>query len=122
MLPFNGKLRPFARNLRDNMTDAEQLIWSKIRKKQIADVQFYRQKNIGNYIVDFFCPKGKLIIEIDGSQHFEKEGRQKDRKRDDYFHRLDLTVLRFSDIDVFKNKNGVLERIHEYLKSTLTLL
>ena len=122
MLPFNRKLKPLARNLRCNMTDAEQLIWSKIRKKQIADVQFYRQKNIGNYIADFYCPRGKLIIEIDGSQHFEKEGMRKDRKRDDYFQRLNLTVLRFPDTDVFKNIDGVLERIHEYLKYTLTLL
>jgi very-short-patch-repair endonuclease len=122
MLPFDRKLKPLARTLRNNMTDAEQLIWSKIRRKQIGGVQFYRQKNIGNYIVDFFCPKGKLIIEIDGGQHFEKKGMQKDRKRDDYFQRLNLTVLRFPDTDVFKNINGVLERIYEHLKSTLTLL
>ena len=122
MLPFNKKLKPLSRNLRSNMTDAERLVWSKIRKKQIADVQFYRQKNIGNYIVDLYCPKGNLVIEIDGSQHYEKEGMKKDRKRDNYLQSLDLTVLRFSDIDVLRNINGVLERIHEHLKSTLTLL
>lgn len=122
MLPFNKKLKPFARNLRVNMTDAEQLIWSKIRKKQICDVQFYRQKNIGNYIVDFYCPKGKLIIEIDGGQHYENEGIKKDQTRDDFFRSLNLTVLRFSDTDVFKNINGVLERIHERLKSPLAPL
>jgi very-short-patch-repair endonuclease len=104
------------------MTDAEQLIWSKIRKKQISDVQFYRQKNIGDYIVDFYCPKGKLIVEIDGSQHYEKDGMKKDWKRDDYLRMLNLNVLRFSDIDVLKNINGVLERIQEHLKSTLALL
>ena len=60
MLPFNKKLKPFARNLRINMTDAEQLIWSKIRRKRIGDLQFYRQKNIGHYIMDFYCPQGKL--------------------------------------------------------------
>lgn len=102
MLPFNKKLKPFARNLRVNMTDAEQLIWSKIRKKQICDVQFYRQKNIGNYIVDFYCPKGKLVIEIDGGQHYENEGIKKDQTRDDFFRSLNLTVLRFSDTDVLK--------------------
>lgn len=104
------------------MTYAEQLIWSKIRRKQIGDVQFYRQKNVGHYIVDFYCPKGKLIIEIDGGQHYEKEGMKKDRKRDDYLQGLGLKVLRFSDIDVLKNINGVLERIHENLQSSLTLL
>lgn len=70
MLPFNKKLKPFAGNLRNNMTDAERLIWSKIRRKQIGDLQFYRQKNIGHYIVDFYCPEGKLIVEIDGGQHY----------------------------------------------------
>ncbi|MBP9011503.1 MAG: DUF559 domain-containing protein, partial [Syntrophaceae bacterium] len=66
MLPFNKKLKPAARSLRSNMTDAERLLWSRIRKKQISDVQFYRQKNIGNYIVDFYCPQGRLVIELDG--------------------------------------------------------
>ena len=60
MLPFNKKLKPFARNLRSNMTDAEQLIWSKIRRKRIGDLQFYRQKNIVYYIMDFYCPQDKL--------------------------------------------------------------
>lgn len=121
MLPFNKKLKPLARNLRNNMTDAEKLIWSKIRKKQICDAQFYRQKNIGNYIADFYCPKEKLIVEIDGSQHYERDGMKKDREREDYLQELGLNVLCFSDIDVLKNINGVLERIHEHLKSTLAL-
>ncbi len=122
MLPFDRKLKPLARALRKNMTDAEQLIWSKIRGKQISGVQFYRQKNVGHYIVDFYCPKGKFVIEIDGGQHYEEEGREKDRKKDDYLQGLGLNVMRFSDIDVLKNINGVLERIQEHLKSTLTLL
>jgi very-short-patch-repair endonuclease len=82
MLPFNKNLKPFARHLRSNMTDAEQLIWSKIRRKQIGDLQFYRQKNIGEYIVDFYCPKSKLILEIDGGQHYEEKAMKKDQQRD----------------------------------------
>ena len=121
MLPFNKKIKPLARNLRGNMTDAERIVWSKIRKKQIYDVQFYRQKNVGNYIVDFYCPKAQLIIEIDGGQHYEKEGMKKDRKRDDYLQGLGLKVLHFSDIDVLKNINGVLERIHDHLSRDATL-
>jgi very-short-patch-repair endonuclease len=119
MLPFNRKLKTFARNLRSNMTDAEQLIWTKVRRKQISDCQFYRQKNIGNYIVDFYCPKVKLIIEVDGGQHYENDGIKKDRERDRYLQTLGFTVLRFSDIDVLKNIDGVVERIHEHLKSPL---
>ncbi|MCX5847804.1 MAG: endonuclease domain-containing protein [Deltaproteobacteria bacterium] len=122
MLPFKKKLKPFARNLRSNMTDAEQLIWSKIRRKQIGDLQFYRQKNIGHYIVDFYCPKGKLIVEIGGGQHYENDGMKKDRARDRYLQMLGFAVLRFSDIDVLKNIDGVVERIHEHLKSPLTPL
>ena len=122
MLPFDRKLKPLARNLRTNMTDAEQLIWSKIRRKQISDLHFYRQKNIGRYIVDFYCPKGKLIVEVDGGQHYENEGMKKDQERDRYLQSLGLTVLRFSDIDVLKNIDGVIERIHEHLKSPLTPL
>jgi very-short-patch-repair endonuclease len=122
MLPFNRKLKPLARNLRTNMTDAEQLIWSKIRRKQIGDLKFYRQKNIGHYIVDFYCPKEKLIVEIDGGQHYENKGMKKDQERDKYLQGLGLTILRFSDIDVFKNIDGVMERIHEQIKSPLTPL
>jgi len=122
MLPFDRKLKPYARNLRTNMTDAEQLIWSKIRRKQINDLQFYRQKNIGHYIVDFYCPKGKLVVEIDGGQHYETEGMKKDQERDQYLQELGLSVLRFSDNDVLKNIDGVTERIYEHLKSAPTLL
>ena len=59
------------------MADAEKLLWSKIRRKQIKGYQFYRQKNIGNYIVDFYCPSGKLILELDGGQHYSDEGLKK---------------------------------------------
>jgi very-short-patch-repair endonuclease len=122
MLPFNKKLKPLARSLRSSMTDAEQFVWSKIRRKQIGNIQFYRQKNIGEYIVDFYCPKGKLIVEIDGGQHYEGEGIKKDHERQRYLRALGFTVLRFSNIDVLKNIDGVLERIHEHLKSPLSPL
>ena len=115
MLPFNKKLKKHARELRKNMTDAERLLWSRIRRKQLKGYQFYRQKNIGNYIVDFYCPRGKLIIEIDGGQHYSKQGKKKDQIRDDYMARLGFTVLRFSDREVFKNIDEVLERVYEHL-------
>ena len=97
------------------MTDAEKLLWSRIRRKQLKDCQSYRQKIIGNYIVDFYCPKSKLIIELDGGQHYSGEGMRKDKIRDNYLKNLELTVLRFSDRDVFKNLQGVLEAIWENL-------
>jgi very-short-patch-repair endonuclease len=115
MLPYNKRLKELSRELRKNMTDAEKLIWSRIRRKQLKGYQFYRQKNIGNYIVDFYCPAAKLIVEIDGGQHYSKEGTEKDKVRDNYVSRLGFTVLRFSDREVLKNINGVLERIYEHL-------
>ncbi|MCP4398115.1 MAG: DUF559 domain-containing protein [bacterium] len=64
MLPFNRKLKSRARDLRKNMTEAEKLLWSKIRRKQLKGYQFYRQKNIGNYIVDFCCPADRLCLSM----------------------------------------------------------
>lgn len=65
MQPYKSTLKLFARNLRNNMTDAEQLLWSKLRRKQILGVQFYRQKPLANYIVDFYCAAANLVIELD---------------------------------------------------------
>ena len=115
MLPFNKHLKPYARDLRKNMTDAERYLWSKIRRKQLKSYQFYRQKSIGNYIVDFYCPAVKLVIELDGGQHYTPEGKTSDEKRDNYLASLGLTVLRFSDREVFTNIDGVLKKIYRYL-------
>ncbi|MCJ7521438.1 MAG: DUF559 domain-containing protein [Dehalococcoidia bacterium] len=115
MLFYNKKLKVYSRQLRKEMTDAERLLWSKVRGKQLKGYQFYRQKIIGNYIVDFYCPKAKLIIEIDGGHHYNDEGIKKDKIRDDYMRDHKLKVLRFSDREVFKNLNGVVERTYENL-------
>lgn len=64
------------------MTDAERLVWSRLRRRQIKGLQVYRQRIIGNYIVDFYCPKAKLVIEIDGGQHFTEDGSKEDAVRD----------------------------------------
>ncbi len=116
MIPFNKNLKPVARELRKNMTDAERHIWERIRRKQLKGFQFYRQKNIGDYIVDFYCPSAKLIVEIDGGQHYSEKGSEKDRLRDRYMTKLGFTVLRFSNRELFQNIEGVLERICAYLK------
>jgi very-short-patch-repair endonuclease len=103
------------------MTDAEMLLWSKLRGKQLKGLQFYRQKIIDNYIVDFYCPnplnppliKGDLggFIEVDGGQHYSAEGREKDKKRDNDMMRAGITVLRFSDREVLGQHDVVLEKI-----------
>ncbi len=115
MLSYNKKLKKYSRKLREGTTDAERLVWSRIRRKQLKGYQFYRQKTIGNYIVDFYCPKANLIIELDGGQHYSDEGIAKDGKRDAYMVSLGLKVLRFSDRDVFRNLNGIIEKIWEGL-------
>ena len=101
------KLTKRARELRKNMTDAERLLWSKLRRKQLG-VKFRRQVPIGNYIVDFLCPAKKLIIELDGSQHIDSEY---DRKRDKFLESKGYTILRFWDNEVLKETEAVLQRI-----------
>jgi hypothetical protein len=76
ILLYNNKLKYRARFLRKNMTESEQKLWSRLRGKQLLGVQFYRQKPIGNFIVDFFAPKAELLVEVDGSQHSEEHNRR----------------------------------------------
>jgi very-short-patch-repair endonuclease len=115
MLFYNTKLKQISRQLRSNMTDAEKLLWTRLRAKQLKSRQFYRQRIIGNYIVDFYCPKANLIVELDGGQHYTEEGIMKDSNRDNYMREQGFTILRFSDRDVLKNLNGVIEGIYEHL-------
>ncbi len=121
MLTYNGSLKQFSRNLRSGMTDAERRLWSRIRRRQLKEYQFFRQRIIGSYIVDFYCPNARLVIELDGGQHYNDEGIEKDRKRDEVLMRLGLNVMRFSDRDVFENIEGVLERIFEALPEKIPL-
>ncbi len=93
------------------MTEAEKELWSKIRGKQLKGYQFYRQKPIGIFIVDFYGPKGNLVVELDGGQHYSSEGKIKDNLRDAYMEGMGLRVLRFSDREVFENMRGVFETI-----------
>jgi very-short-patch-repair endonuclease len=97
------------------MTEAEKLLWSKVRRKQLKQCQFYRQKTIGNYIVDFYSPKARLLVEIDGGQHYTQSGIGRDKIRDAFLTKQKLRVLRFSDREVLKNPDGVVQRIFESL-------
>ena len=98
------------------MTGAEIFLWSKIRMKQLNNCQFYRQKVIGNYIVDFFCPKFKLVIEVDGGQHYSDNMLNTDRERDEILKSMGIKVLRFTNLDVLKNIDGVVARIIENIE------
>jgi very-short-patch-repair endonuclease len=115
MLPFSKRLKHRARELRKNMTDSERFLWAKIRRKQLKGYQFYRQKNIGNYIVDFYCPSAKLIIEIDGGQHYHEQEVEKDKVRDNFLMRLGFKVLRFSGREIFTDIDAILHKIYDHL-------
>ena len=111
MLSYDKQLKSLPRLLRENMTDAENMLWLRLRRKQLRGYQFYRQKIIGKYIVDFYCPRANLVIELDGGQHYSEAGKAKDRARDDVLVEMGVKVLRFSDRDVFENIGGVMEGI-----------
>ncbi len=115
MLDYNKNFKNYSRELRTNLTEAEKNIWVRLRCKQLKNKQFYRQKIIGNYIVDFYCPKAKLVIEIDGGQHYSEAGKKKDGERDKTLKEKGLVILRFSDREVFKNISGVMARIYASL-------
>lgn len=112
MQPYNKNLKLPSRDLRNNMTDAEQLLWQRLRRKQILGLQFYRQKPILNFIVDFYCPAVNLIIECDGGQHYTVEGVEADQIRDHALSELGLLVLRFSNWQVLTETDAVVEQIY----------
>ncbi len=114
----NKKLTPNAQTLRKNMTRQERHLWYDFLKS--LPVTFHRQKVIDNYIVDFYCARHNLVIELDGSQHYETEASNKDIVRDNYLKSLGLTVLRYSNLDVDKNFRGVCEDILRYISPSST--
>ena len=111
---YNPKLKELARKLRKNSALAEVLLWQKLRNRQMHGYDFHRQKPIDNYIVDFFCHKLKLIIEIDGESHNNKS--DEDMERQKRLETIGLHVLRSLDSDVKNNMKGVLEAIEEWIK------
>jgi very-short-patch-repair endonuclease len=108
---YKKHLSIYARTLRKEMTGSELFLWSKIRLKQLNAYQFYRQCVIDRYIVDFFCPRARLVIEVDGGQHYSDEMIEDDKKRDYILNIRGLKVLRFNNTDVLSNIDGVVGKI-----------
>ena len=106
----NPTLTPYARELRKNMTKQEKHLWYDFLR--FYPVKILRQKVIGKYIADFYCPKAKLIIEIDGSQHYEKDAVKYDKNRTEAFEELDMRVIRFSNHEIDYNFKSVCEKIN----------
>ncbi|EPF79610.1 hypothetical protein GCM10025882_20170 [Acinetobacter gyllenbergii] len=119
MKPYNKNLKQASRNLRSNMTDAEQLLWQRIRRKQILGLQFYRQKPILNFIVDFYCPTASLVIECDGGQHYTEIGLEADQNRDYALSELGLITLRLSNHQILTELDVVVEQIYYVIRQRL---
>ena len=115
MLKYSANLKDKARPLRRNLTDSEKTLWSRLRGKQVLGIQFDRQKPIGEHIVDFFAPRAKWVVEVDGSQHLGADHAQKDRRRDRYLASLGLKVLRLNSREVLKESHAVIEAIYRAL-------
>jgi len=107
IIPYNPKLRKYARELRKKGTLAEVILWKNIQRKTIKGYEFHRQVPIDNYIVDFYCHELKLAIEVDGISHDNKL--KYDRKRQKRLEGLGVQVIRFQDEDVRNETNSVLE-------------
>jgi very-short-patch-repair endonuclease len=119
-----SKLRSKARALRENSTDAERILWSELRHHRLNGASFRRQVPIANYIADFMCHAARLVIELDGGQHFSDHAEQADAARSAVIDPKGFQVLRFTNHDVVTNRAGVLETIAAAIEArapTLTL-
>ena len=113
----NRQLVPLARELRKNMTPQERDLWYKYLRNH--PLKFTRQKVLGKYIADFYCASAKLVIELDGSQHYEEKGLEADRERTDFLKSYGIRVLRIPNNAVTKNLRGVCDYIDGILNRTI---
>lgn len=113
IIPYNPVLKERARELRNNSTFTEIMLWNYLKKKQMRGYDFDRQRPVNNYIVDFYCKDLSLAIEIDGESHYGKEF--KDKVRDVRLNQFGVTVLRFDDLDIKYNLEKVLKEIEEWI-------
>ncbi|SEP58250.1 endonuclease domain-containing protein [Basfia succiniciproducens] len=117
MQPYSKSLKELSQKLRSDQTDAERKLWQRINRDQLLGFRFNRQKPLLNYIVDFYCPKAKLIIELDGSQHYEPDYQEKDALRDAELNSLGFTVMRFSNDEVYYEIEAVVDQVYLFLES-----
>ncbi len=114
-LPYNKNLKQFSRQLRNNSTLGEVLLWNELKAGKMYGYKFNRQKPLGNYIVDFYCKKLSLVIEVDGSSHYSEEANIKDQKRQKILEDLSLYFLRFDDSEVKRDMLNVLGTIEAFI-------
>ena len=111
-------LKQRRKNLRNNLTSAEATLWRFLKKSQLQGRKFRRQHSISNYIVDFYCPREKLVIELDGKDQFSSSGYQSDIIRDKVLAKLNIQVIRFENDEIFHDVNSVLAQIEEKFTTT----
>ena len=109
-----GRLFSRRKNLRNNLTPQEITLWLYLKDSKLG-FKFRRQHSIGSYILDFYCPTKKLAVEIDGSQHFEKDAKAYDEKRTEYLVSKGIQILRFTNAEINTNISGVLLKIKSVL-------
>ena len=114
IIPYNNKLKPLARKLRNDSTLSEVLLWNYLKGRQMKNYDFHRQKPLLNFIVDFFCHELMLVIEIDGESHNDKY--EEDIFRQKELEGIGLQFLRFDDIEVKKNMDNVLRTIDGWIE------
>lgn len=105
------------KELRNNLTKPEVILWYYLKGRGLADYKFRRQHGIGRYVVDFYCPRLKLVIELDGGQHYSVDGLAYDKERDGYIRALGIKIVRIHNHELLHNKNGVLELLEKVVKS-----
>ena len=115
IIPYNPKLKEYARQLRNNATKAEIILWQKLKRDQMYGYDFHRQKPIDNYILDFFCYELMLGIEVDGYSHEFLEVYEKDLVKEKRMNEIGIQVLRFSDYQVLKDTENVIRAIEYYI-------
>ena len=113
---YEPRLKQLARNLRNQSTLSEILLWNELKGRRIKGYQFMRQKPIGKFIADFFCSELKLVLEIDGASHANPIRQLKDEKKDGYLNSLGITVLRYDDDDVKTDISGVIDHLVDWIE------
>ncbi len=104
------------KQLRNNTTQAEKMLWYELKNNQLSGRKFRRQHSVGNYILDFYCPEERLAIELDGEHHEEDEQKEYDQKRTEYLNGLKITVVRFKNTDVIFGRDSIVKKILEKFK------
>jgi very-short-patch-repair endonuclease len=99
--------------LRKNTTKTEVILWDKIRNRQVENMKFKRQYSVVGYVVDFYCPEIRLVIEIDGDSHFTEKGVEKDVVRTKLINSLKINILRFTNDEIYNNLENALEILRD---------